>query len=154
MCTPPTGPNAGGNPDPRVHPCPDKAFEYAANQLDREIQLTRNRLGWFLTFSGLLIASIALAARAPAGDSIRETLLVAAPLAGLAAALFTFIGLRASEAVRDDIKTYWAVQGQRCYPPIHSGPQGSQFGRLAAKSIPLTMAGVWISILLLARASH
>jgi len=128
--------------------CPNKAFEYTAQQLDHEVERSNARTSRFLTFTGLLFASLAIAARAPEEDPLRIALMNIAPFAGLVMAFATFTSVRAAQRARDRIKTYWRTTGLADhYPPLYSDGAQSIMGRFASTGLIAVIGVIWLGLL-------
>jgi len=126
---------------------PVKAFEFTAQQLDHEVERSAARIARFLTFSGLLLASLAIAARAPEADPLRVLLMRITPMAGLAAAVATYLGVGAAQSARDRIKAYWRDTGlEDHFPPLYSPQKSSRKGRWASKGLIIIIGIVWVVI--------
>jgi len=134
-------------------------------QIWREQSLVANRMTWNLTFQGFMIAGFALIATADFSTPDRMTLELVVAAAGVIVALATLAGVYAAHRQSSYLKKCWVAQftppptdaegesGQDAageprehefLPRPFSDSTGSRLGRIAPRTICVTVAIMWI----------
>ena len=126
-----------------------RAFEYSSLQIHREVLLVYQRLRWFLTFNGLIFASYILSFRIEGLEELGALIRGLFSIAGFTLSATIILSLRASQNMRDGIKSYWSKLKHKGFPPFFSERAGSRLGRVASLSIPLVVGTMWIVLLML-----
>jgi hypothetical protein len=122
--------------------------EAIAEQIWREQTLTHNRMNWNLVFQGFMVAAFATLAAATPTPSLVVIQLVTCG-AGLLVAVFTWLGLGASERQRKYLKELFAELSQEPinFPRPYAVGGGSLLGRAPAHGVLWALIAMWLALL-------